>query len=178
MAKQRILRFPRFSPEELNGLAGLENRATELIGRRRKVRIALGRIFRCIKKKVGHGYWESYFQAKFEDKIGLRTVETYMRMAHPKKGSTQRADSKNADSALFPLATDPEAAQRRKDREHAQAEVAEAAKKHPSFRVIFRLNSLEDKHTAERHRPVVEKKLNELLNNLCDKLRTVNKEAA
>lgn len=86
-------------------LATLDSKAFDWIARGREANIELGRVFNEIKDILEHGSWEGYFAEKFAPRgIALRTAQLYMRMA-----SEADAVSKNANSALFPPATDPQA---------------------------------------------------------------------
>src|SRR6266705_1988928 len=84
-------------------LAELESKAFQWIARGREANIELGRVFNQIKNLLEHGSWEPYYETTFAPKsVALRTAQEYMRMARETDDLT-----KNADSALFPPATDP-----------------------------------------------------------------------
>ncbi len=101
-------------------LAALEARAFQWIARGRAANLELGRVFLRIKAIVGHGQWERYFVERFAScGVAQRTAQTYMEMA-------READTKNAESALFPAATDPQALAINYATEKAQAAVAAA----------------------------------------------------
>jgi hypothetical protein len=86
-------------------LAILETKVFDGIARGLEANIDVGRGLIEIRDNVGHGEWEAYYAKKFAPRgIALRTAQQYMKMARDAD-----AVSKNADSALFPPAGDPEA---------------------------------------------------------------------
>jgi hypothetical protein len=103
-------------------LANLEASAFQWIARGREANIELGRVFNQIKSLVGHGNWETYYEATFTPLgVALRTAQAYMKMA----GEADEA-KKNANLALFPPANDPQAAAVNAASEQAKQEVANA----------------------------------------------------
>ncbi len=108
-------------------IAELEAKAFDWIARGREANIELGRVFNQIKDILEHGSWEAYFAEKFAPRgVALRTAQLYMKMA-----SEADAVSKNANSALFPPATDPQAQAINDATEKAQAAVAIAGGQSP-----------------------------------------------
>jgi hypothetical protein len=109
-------------------IATLEAKAFDCIARGREVNIELGRLFNEIKDLLlEHGEWENYFAEKFAPRgIALRTAQLYMKMA-----CEADAVSKNASSALFPLAIDPQAQAICDATEQAQAAVVMASEQPP-----------------------------------------------
>jgi hypothetical protein len=86
-------------------LADLEAKAFQWIARGREAKIELGRVFNQIKNLLEHGNWEPYYETTFAPKsVALRTAQLYMKLAC-------EADElkENANFALFPPATDPQA---------------------------------------------------------------------
>jgi hypothetical protein len=121
-ATLRILRAaddPTLNAEQLaeqkkaERLAALEVEAFKAIDdceaialRGREANIRLGRIWNEQKRLIDHGKWEPYFKAKYAPRgYSLRTAQSYMKLA--KEADTGTA--KNANSALFPPATDTNA---------------------------------------------------------------------
>jgi hypothetical protein len=124
-----IRRFPRRNAEDIafyrraRLIAEVEKEAVDWIGRGREANIELGRRFIRLKDLVGHGHFEKYYKRKFGQpyRIAFRTAQDYMRLA-------RKADeeAKGADSAPFPLATDPQAVAIREATERARLAVADA----------------------------------------------------
>ena len=86
-------------------IAALESKAFFWIARGKKANIELGRVFNQIKPVAGRGNWEDYYKTKFEPHgVLFRTAQWYMKLAREADELT-----KNANSALFPPATDPQA---------------------------------------------------------------------
>src|ERR1019366_2215009 len=86
-------------------LADLEAKAFQWIARGREAKIELGRVFNHIKNLLEHGNWEPYYETTFAPKsVALRTAQLYMKLAC-------EADElkENANFALFPPETDPQA---------------------------------------------------------------------
>jgi hypothetical protein len=121
-------RFPRLQESNSQGLrpeciddklkrAALENRAFQLLTRRRELRIELGRVFLQIKEIVGHGRWESYFTETFAVPfdITLRTGENYMKGAREYDGG-----SKNENLSDLEPATDRGARKMKEATQRAQ----------------------------------------------------------
>jgi hypothetical protein len=106
----------------------LEEEAIEWIGRGHDANIELGRRFIRLKELVGHGHFEKYYERKFGQpyRIAFRTAQVYMRLAR------KTDESKNADSAHFPPATDPQAVEIKEATENARLAVAEAEKERSS----------------------------------------------
>jgi len=48
---------------------------------------------RSLKKDVGHGPWEDWFEANFAGKMSLRTAQRYMALADGLKGKTLKNDT-------------------------------------------------------------------------------------
>ena len=103
-----IVRFPRLRPEDLAAearatrLTSLDKKAFHWIDRGRKANRRLGRVFNQIKEILEHGEWEPYFNEKFLPRgVKFRTAQEYMKMARDAD-----AIRENANSALFPPATD------------------------------------------------------------------------
>jgi len=68
--------------KKLQRIAALEASAFRCIARGRQANIELGHVFNQLKRVVGHGRWQRYFEQKFAPKgITLRTAENYMRLA-------------------------------------------------------------------------------------------------
>jgi len=102
--KTLALRFSRNSYDQERKwkrdkrLAQLEAEAWREIARGRDANIRLGRVFRQIKKKVGHGNWLSYYAKRFGSSgIPERTARTYMKMAREEHSPK----TKSADSAVL-----------------------------------------------------------------------------
>ncbi len=156
-------------------LAALEARAFQWIARGRAANLELGRVFLQIKVIVGHGRWQRYYVERFGScGVPQRTAQTYMEMARK-----QDAISKTAESALFPIATDPKAQEMRAANEQVRAEGAkagEAAKRGP-VRVngIYKLPlflTIDEQDATDKLRkspdwPDAQKKIVALLNQLC-----------
>jgi hypothetical protein len=193
-----IRRFPRRNAEDIAFyrramlIAEVETEAVEWIGRGREANIQLGRRFIRLKDLVGHGHFERYYERKFGLPYGIRfrTAQAYMQLA-------RKADeeAKNADSALFPLATDSQAVAIREATEKKRLAVADAkqessgefttnADMHPSKESKGSSNSmctcrLHIRTTKERsvriaalwkseHRHSAESKTTDYLIELCD----------
>ena len=109
-------------------LAELEAKAFHWIARGREANIELGRVFNQIKNLLEHGMWEPYYETTFAPKsVALRTAQEYMRMAREADELT-----KNADFALFPAATDPQATAVNVAVEQAERAVADATANEPA----------------------------------------------
>jgi hypothetical protein len=99
-------------------IAELEAKAFHWIARGREANIELGLVFNQIKNLVDHGQWEQYYETTFAPQsVALRTAQLHMKLAC-------KADelTKNANFALFPPASDPQA-----NAVHAAVERAEQA---------------------------------------------------
>lgn len=105
-----------------NLIAELEAKAFQWIARGREANIELGRVFNQIKNLVDHGQWEQYYETTFAPQsVALRTAQLYMKLAC-------EADElkENANFALFPPATDPQATAVNVAVEQAEQAVANA----------------------------------------------------
>ena len=91
-------RFPRLAESVEAELEALVVEGWVCHERGRKANIELGRIFRRIKKIVGHGNWECYYARYFRDCVSLRTARTYMDLAR-----TEDSKLKAAESADFKI---------------------------------------------------------------------------
>jgi hypothetical protein len=135
-----IVRHPRRTAEDVAShhrvrrIAELEKEARKLIARSitliargREANIQLGRIFIKLKRLVGHGHFEKYYERKFGRFYGIafRTAQDYMVLAR------EADEAKSADTALFPLAMDPQAVNIRKQTERARLAVADAESESP-----------------------------------------------
>jgi hypothetical protein len=104
-------------------LASLEAKAFFWIARGREANIELGRVFNQIRDVAEHGSWEDYYKTKFEPHgVAFRTAQWYMKLAREADELT-----KNANSALFPPATDPQAQAINAAAEQAKQDVANAS---------------------------------------------------
>jgi hypothetical protein len=90
----QVMRFPRFSEDDNDKLRVLVAEGWTRYQRGYPANVELGRVFRRIKKIVGHGNWERYYNYYFPDCVALRTARTYMELA-------KKEDAKTADSAVF-----------------------------------------------------------------------------
>ena len=109
-------------------LANLEAKAFEWIARGREANIELGRVFNQLKNLMGHGQWERYYETTFAPQsVALRTAQLYMKMACEADELT-----KNANFALFPPATDPQATAVNVAVEQAERAVANATANEPA----------------------------------------------
>ena len=182
-APQRATVRPRKKPQSISSgakaeqLAALEAQAFHCIARGRAANLELGRMFLQIKVIAGHGRWESYYDERFGSSyVAFRTAQTYMNMARK-----EDAISKTAESALFPLAMDPQAVTRRDAAAMAEAEVGGAAdhkakKRHvrPEGPCLFQLPPIrltDDERNAsdqlvKLHWPRAEKEILALLKQL------------
>jgi hypothetical protein len=103
-------------------LFDLNAKAFRFILRGQEANIELGRVFNQIKALVGHGNWRAYYEATFAPAgVAFRTAQEYMRLANEAD-----AIQKNANSALFPPATDPQAVAVNAASEQAKQDVARA----------------------------------------------------
>ena len=128
-----IVRFPRLRPEDLAAearatrLTSLNKKAFHWIDRGHKANRRLGRVFNQIKEILKHGEWEPYFNEKFLPRgIKFRTAQEYMKIA-------READAvrENANSALFPPATDQPAREIHEATEKEKARVTAARDQSP-----------------------------------------------
>jgi len=111
-----------------NLIAELEVKAFHWIARGREANIELGRVFNQIKNLMGHGQWERYYETTFAPQsVALRTAQLYMKMACEADELT-----KNANFALFPPATDPQATAVNVAVEQAERAVANATANEPA----------------------------------------------
>jgi hypothetical protein len=166
-------------------LAALETRAFRWIARGRAANLELGRVFLEIKAIVGHGRWERYYAERFGSYgVAQRTAQTYMERARK-----EDAISKTAESALFPMATDPKAQEMRAATEQARAEVAKAGetpKRGPVRRDgIYKLPlflTIDEQDATDELRkspdwPDAQKKIVALLDQLCIECGVLNEDA-
>ena len=123
-----VHRFPRLRPKHLAAdakairLGSLEMEAFHWIERGHKANIRIGRVFNQIKPILKHGEWEPYFNEKFLPRgIKFRTAQEYMKIARDADAAKE-----NANSALFPPATDQAAREINKATEKEKARVAVA----------------------------------------------------
>jgi hypothetical protein len=142
---------PQSEPNEVNAealaeqdkasrLVSLDAEALFWIPRGVETNLAIGRIFIAIKDLLPHGQWKPYFAEKYAPLgIALRTAQLYMRLAR-----TADAAAKNADSALFPAATDPQAkdviagvTQAQDEVAHAGGATAPKSRRKPRQRVVL-----------------------------------------
>jgi hypothetical protein len=128
-----IVRFPRLRPDDLAAearatrLTSLDKKAFHWIDRGRKANRRLGRVFNQIKKILKHGEWEPYFNEKFLPRgVTFRTAQDYMKMARDAD-----AVRENANSALFPPATDRQAREINEATEKEKARVTAARDEPP-----------------------------------------------
>jgi hypothetical protein len=141
-----VRRFPRLRPENLAAeakkkrLATLDEEAFHWIERGHKANKRLGRVFNQIKAILKHGEWEPYFNEKFlPHGVKFRTAQEYMKIARKADAVTE-----NANSALFPPATD-----------HQAQEINEATQKEKAIVAAAREQSPE---TADKETTITRKK--------------------
>jgi hypothetical protein len=117
--QKKTERFAALEIEAFEAIADCE--AIALHGREANIR--LGRIWNEQKSLIDHGKWESYFSAKYAPRgYALRTAQSYMKLV--KEVDTEL--TKNANSALFPPATDPNATAMQNAVATAKEQVADA----------------------------------------------------
>jgi len=124
-----IRRYPRRNAESVafyrtaNLIAELEKKAHDWFARGREANIEVGRILIRLKPLVGHGNFQRYYELKYGKpyRIAFRTAQVYMQLARKADEET-----KGADPALFPPATDSQAMAIREATEKARLAVRAA----------------------------------------------------
>jgi hypothetical protein len=170
----------RFKAEQL---AALEAKVRVWIARGRQANVEVGRGFIQIKKLLLHGQWERYYAERFGTcGIAKRTAQAYMDLARK-----EDANSKSAESAHFPKATDQHAVTMRNATAKAEAEVGTSAQlksvaegKNAIFRLPVSLTA-EVWEAVEKLRNSAdwlsaEREIAAFLRDLCVKLGILNKE--
>lgn len=182
--KQNPSRSPRPNTAEdelASERAALEAVAFRLIARRREVRMELGRTFIRIKAILKHGRWKSYFAETFgESGITLRTAQRYMDLVQ----ASEAQDSQNDKMSLFKSACDPQAIEIRDVTERAKAEVGDAVRHTQKGERVYKLAlhlSMAERVAADQlwkspYRPRAEKKIIDLLRQLCIEFHSLDAE--
>jgi hypothetical protein len=164
-------------------LANLVAEAFRWIARGRTANIELGRVFLLIKATVGHGQWERYYADTFGScGIAKRTAQGYMELAR-----REDANSKSAESAHFPKATDQHAVTMRNATAKAEAEVGGSARFRSAADPTGAIFNLQVRLTAEVQEAVgklrssadwlsAEREIAAFLRGLCVKSGILNKE--
>jgi hypothetical protein len=96
----KVMRFPRLSDRDEAELRALVVEGWACYERGYKANVELGRVFRRIKRIVGHGGWERFYQQYFPNCVSPRTARTYMELSR-----REDAKVKTANSAVFKTGT-------------------------------------------------------------------------
>jgi len=128
-----------------------------------RAKVELGRIFRRLKKNVGHGEFEDYYGRVFgESGVSLRTARRYMKLA-----KEAEARSKTVSLTVLKSGTDENAVTITNATRQAQEVVEQAQKPEPPYRLALRLlPAVRDaliRYWASPHRSSTELKIVNLL---------------
>jgi hypothetical protein len=95
-----IIRFPRWKQSKQQRINALVEKVLTLVQQRKEARIQIGHACIALKRLVGHGQWERFFERTIAPcGMKLRTCVRYMELARK-----QAAISKTANMTVFPPA--------------------------------------------------------------------------
>ncbi len=143
-----IIRFPRRKRTKQERINALVEKVLTLVQQRQEVRIQIGHACIALKRLVGHGQWERFFERTIAScGMKLRTCVRYMELAR-----NQAAISKTANMTVFPPAVSKRAREMEETRRQAETAVAEARQHEPKRRVLhlyrLPLRMLATEHSA------------------------------
>lgn len=169
-ATNSVQRFPRLTEESGEGkaesaldklsLAELVGRANEMLADDHTRRVKLGEVFFCVKHKVGHGHWRDFYEEKFGGSgRSFRTAQRYIKLWRKAEARARRDRL-----TLFKSGTSPDSREVDIATAEVQAEVGDAPKREPDYRLaLCKLGAVRRAAVirlwGSRYRASVEKKI-------------------